>query len=388
MRRVEHILPQRDGGDEDTCGTSLEVIRVKSKRGSGNSRNKKKKKERVSDGDLVEKRERTGTINSQISEPDPMDLNTGRISAADISDVKFDQVNRMSLTSCDAGRTSPKDLPSVGNIDSLEVQGDAVDTHTSIPQFDSGVDIHSMLISENFSADKERKSSLDGSFAKSYDNSKSAFAQIENKIAELCFVPEENHLTSKNPSSSYGLSDTRDIASQEFILSSEKRNLPQKHNPLIPYHDLSHKSSMHNDNNLGQSQSAFKAPVIFNNTEFDSISSSKDVSEGALTSKHTSQNLSPNTATTSADYHKRQDPMTSETSKNPPERHLFNATTNSSMDNLDTEDDFDFYAWDSSEADQGETTEINRGMKMTAATAQITSAHAASQLEVSCKDRT
>ncbi|RUS88718.1 hypothetical protein EGW08_003533 [Elysia chlorotica] len=384
IQRVEHILPQREGGDDDADGTSLEVIRVKSKRNSGNTRIKKKKKERHSDGDAVLTRDQAETRISQSSEPGTPGPGLTRVSVAENSTTEADHCARVHQTSGvrgDAVQISSEALASVAKSDRPESKGNTVDSHTSKPQCNTGIDIHSMLVSENFSADKGCRSSSDGVLGKSYDNSKSAFAQIENKIAELCFVPEENQSPNKKHGAStniYGLSQSSDITSQELLFSSKKRNLPHDHHHHHHPHQNSNKSA-HAGKSHDQPQPAHKAPDSSHRADLDSKSSStrsKDVKDGVVTPKHASQTADPKSTLTPSGSNDRHDPTGSET-----EDRLSRAKTDRSVRNMDAVDDFDFYACDNSEADQGETTGSSNRVKVTAATAQITSAHAASQLD-------
>ncbi|GFR94352.1 pleckstrin homology domain-containing family M member 2 [Elysia marginata] len=376
IMRVEHILPKRDhGGDEDVDGTSLEVIRVKSKRGSGNTKGKKKKKERTNDSNVAQIKDRASTVNSQISETYPKDLNIG--SGAESFDNKINLNDHGSKSYNVSGDSETKTQSATDNLDRLEEKVSTDHNPASIPQFDSGVDIHSILVSENFPTDKTRRSSSEGLTAKSYDSSKSAFAQIENKIAELCFVPEENHVPSKRPvntSDIHGLSDPSDIINQDSLISKEKSNLPHhlEHSNL---HDhTTHKSSAHIPvETSNQSQSTRPLSGVSDFAKLNTLSSPEDMTDSTFKSKSASQNFGSDS---------QHNALISETNNVYQEDYqLYHAKSDTSVYNPDTEDDFDFYACDDSEADQEETTGINKSVGMSAATAQITSAHAASRLD-------
>ena len=381
MRRVEHILPQRDGGDDEADGGSLEVIRIKSKRGSGQAKSKKKKKERHSDGEITLKRDRSETVTSQMSltsETDPRESETAqRSSGCETSDIKEDNhPNGVSRKSSDVAGEDDKKLPSKSSEnlpkkEHLESQGEKVDTGVLIPQFDSGVDIHCLLGPGAIQSDTLQNMPSETLVAKSWDRSKSAFAQIENKIAELCFVSEENQPSKKhlNTNNTYGLSDSNDITNQDSLSASRTSGLSHDHKSSNSHHYVNQMSS------TPPSSSSQAASGTVHNTSRGLAAS--------VPRTQTSQNSGSDSTTISTLSQNSYDLATSITNDLYTDGHSSNAKTDNSVYDQETEDDFDFYACDDSEADQGKTAGVTTGMKMTAATAQITNAHAASQLEVS-----
>ncbi|GFO34452.1 pleckstrin homology domain-containing family m member 2 [Plakobranchus ocellatus] len=374
IQRVEHILPQKDFGDEDT-ETSLEVIRIKSKRGSGLSKNKKKRKEGTKSDVSSGRKDKAETSSREFSEIDTNILDK-RVSD-DITGKKGDEGDSICKHSNKEETLKTSDI-TVSNRDSdiLSNSKESKDKSdvsvTSIPQIDSGVDIHSLLVSDSIASENVPSVALPRHSETKHEEPKSALAQIENKIAELCFISEEDQTLGRSrihTADNASLTNSEDIANPGMPETGNSDEFPESTSELQPV--LFNKPSINsNAKELEHLQSAQSNHFV------EDVTHSTPLTNPGYDDAVDNLSLSRNTS------RKPQSTLTefSDSKKDPHQTGLL-SDVKASASELEAEDDFDFYACHGSEADQGDSAPESKVGEMTAATAQIRNAHAASQLE-------
>lgn len=177
-QRLESIMPS-GGDDEDDGGDSLQVIRIRNKKGSVNR--SKKKKHLHSQRDSADKIDRAlHSKPATNSHSDLFCIQAGKVSDGMGSDSKENDC----LSACGGRKNSPAP-------DSDKSQGDSDSGSPSFPKFDSGIDICDMNASGDRSPASSNQSSDSGYSVLTSPlekGSRSVQAEIESKIAGLCSV--------------------------------------------------------------------------------------------------------------------------------------------------------------------------------------------------------